>query len=93
MSTADEKEHNVLIVSHRMLICHLLSIIFNEMNCGLSSDITKVPDFRKGYREVKPANTCFSMFEVNICTENQTIEEMKCLKLLNSDHLECLNHV
>ena len=85
----NESIPSILIVSHGGLIRRMLSIIFEELNCSVSANVTNVPDFKESKnarRYLK--NTCFSRFEVDISNENFAIKAIRCLELCNADHLE-----
>ena len=92
LDNMDENVQSILVVSHGGFITKMLSVMFNEMGCTLSTNIENVPDFKGGYNAVRPANTCFSRFEMDICVdvEKHTINTIKCLELLNADHLNNL---
>ena len=91
LDNTDENVQSILIVSHGGFITKMLSVMFNEMACTLSPNIKNVPDFKGGYNAVRPANTCFSRFEMDLCVEKHTIKTIKCLELLNADHLNNLS--
>jgi len=87
----DKETPNVLVASHYGLICKMVSMMFLELNCEVGSNVTNVPDFNGGSNKLKPANTSFSRFEIDVCTEDYTIKTMKCLELINADHLKNLS--
>jgi len=78
LSDIDENIKSILLVSHGGFIRRMFFVMFYEMNCGVSSNVTNVPDSKEGWNKI-PVNTCFSRFEVGICTENLTIKTIKCL--------------
>ena len=90
LSEIDENTQSMLVVSHGGFMRRMFSVMFDEMNCGVSSNVTNVPDSKEGWKD-KVDNTSFSRFEVGVCTENLTIKTMKCLELFNANHLNDLS--
>ena len=81
---AEEEVPSIIIATHRGFIWELFTkILFDEMNCSVppNADIPLKFDIK---------NTCFSRFEINVCTENHIIETMKCQELCNAMHLSGL---
>jgi len=81
---AEEEVPSIIIATHRGFIWELFTkILFDEMNCSVppNTDIPLKFDIK---------NTCFSRFEINVCTENHIIETMKCQELCNAMHLSGL---
>ena len=91
LTKIDEKIPSILIVSHGGLIRRMFKIIFEELNGSVSANVASVPDF-KSSQAVRRClkNTCFSRFEVDICTESYKIKTIRCTDLLNANHLNYL---
>ena len=73
-----EMTPNVLIVTHGGFIRQLFSFLFDAMNCTLPPNA----DFSSC------ANTCFSIFKIEISTELFAVKTMECLDLFNANHLD-----
>ena len=77
-----EETPSILIVTHSGFMRQLISkIIFDEMSC------TEPPNVDTPLTFDTIQNTCFSTFEINICTKNHIIKTSTCYELFNSIHL------
>ena len=72
-----EMTPNVLIVSHGGFINTLFSFLLDEMNCTLPPNA----DF-----SVR-ANTCISIFKIEVCINTFAVIAMECQDIFNADHL------
>ena len=86
----DQKQHNILIVSHGLPIRQLIKILFEEFEC-----VSKVPGLNnptellvaKKFRE-SCLNTSWSRFVIEFTGENQdNIKSAKCREVFRIGHL------
>ena len=87
----NEKELNLLIVSHGLTIRQLIKIFFEEFGC-----VSKVPGLGNPLellvgRKFRATcfNTCRTKFVIELSGENyDVIKSVECQEVFNAEHLE-----
>jgi len=93
ITSLNEKEPNILIVSHGLTIRQLIMIFFEEFGCVSKVPGLSDPNELLHWRKFRTAslNTSWCKFVIEVCGENfDVIKSVECQEIFKAEHLKDL---